>query len=435
MDLKNVALAFALGRAYGLGLSWARSQTMAMDADKWITVKPNGPENKGTPVKIDDSTGEIKAGMGGKFNGKHISAATKNEQVGAQAKIDWSKKKSENFSSGNWWEAGGGSAIEEKPEVKLQDKPHFEEDPETPYYLSKRRYLASEIRANIKERPYKPITKPNEIGQAQKWIKETLGLWGNCEFSRTIGVDAVNACANVMQSLGSRFPEIFAKGWLMHIGTYAQLSKKLRDAAKAQYIENLKRSSLYQRLPDEMKEQYLEKSWNEVRVRAGFSDNANATAYYEYLIGETPESLAKDIDKEPMAAFGMVLTKKGMKDITRPDYFARKHAEGYMSFKTIDGVFWHESGHLMDQMLNVKSNERVKSLWNDFQKVIPKNPFAFSADFDEAKKALSKYGCQKYSEFIAECWAEYNTSDSPRPLAKEVGTIIEDLYRRKFGNE
>lgn len=47
------------------------------DEDKWITVKPNGEENKGRPVRIDGETGVIKAGMGGKFNGQKISEARK----------------------------------------------------------------------------------------------------------------------------------------------------------------------------------------------------------------------------------------------------------------------------------------------------------------------------------------------------------------------
>lgn len=45
--------------------------------DKWITVKPNGPEHKGTPVKLEDD-GTIKAGMGGKFTGKNIGSIKKN---------------------------------------------------------------------------------------------------------------------------------------------------------------------------------------------------------------------------------------------------------------------------------------------------------------------------------------------------------------------
>ena len=39
--------------------------------DKWITVKPNGPDNTGRPVLIGEG-GEIRAGMGGKFNGRSI---------------------------------------------------------------------------------------------------------------------------------------------------------------------------------------------------------------------------------------------------------------------------------------------------------------------------------------------------------------------------
>lgn len=50
----------------------------AMDAkDRWITVKPNGEEHKGRHVKIDGETGEIKAGMGGRYNGQKISEASK----------------------------------------------------------------------------------------------------------------------------------------------------------------------------------------------------------------------------------------------------------------------------------------------------------------------------------------------------------------------
>ena len=50
----------------------------AMDAkERWITVHPNGAENKGRHVKIDGKTGEIKAGMGGRYNGQKISEASK----------------------------------------------------------------------------------------------------------------------------------------------------------------------------------------------------------------------------------------------------------------------------------------------------------------------------------------------------------------------
>lgn len=85
-------IAKKLGQAFKLGFlfSKGRHARMAYDDNKWITVHPNGSENKGTPVMIDGRTGEIKAGMGGKFNGKHISEANKDtskHDVGASANI------------------------------------------------------------------------------------------------------------------------------------------------------------------------------------------------------------------------------------------------------------------------------------------------------------------------------------------------------------
>lgn len=44
------------------------------DADKWITVHPNGKDGHGTPALIGED-GTVKGGMGGKFNGKSIKDA------------------------------------------------------------------------------------------------------------------------------------------------------------------------------------------------------------------------------------------------------------------------------------------------------------------------------------------------------------------------
>ena len=68
-----------LGQAFKLGLAFAKGykqhRGIAQD-DKWITVKPNGENAKGRPVLLGDN-GEIKGGMGGKFNGQKISEARK----------------------------------------------------------------------------------------------------------------------------------------------------------------------------------------------------------------------------------------------------------------------------------------------------------------------------------------------------------------------
>ena len=85
----KIGLAFKLGIIYARGKAHARQ--LANDDAKWITVHPNGKENKGRAALLDSETGEVLGGMGGKFNGKHISAVPqhgKNEQMGAQMRVN-----------------------------------------------------------------------------------------------------------------------------------------------------------------------------------------------------------------------------------------------------------------------------------------------------------------------------------------------------------
>ena len=68
----NATLQNFCSRLASLGFS-VFAQDKAPAEDGWITVKPNGPEHKGQPVEIDDTTGTIKKGFGGKFKGQKIS--------------------------------------------------------------------------------------------------------------------------------------------------------------------------------------------------------------------------------------------------------------------------------------------------------------------------------------------------------------------------
>lgn len=79
-----------MGLAFALGVLYAKGKTITFDEAKWITVKPNGAENKGRPMLIESETGQVLGGIGGGFNGRHISAVKakgKFEQPGAQMQI------------------------------------------------------------------------------------------------------------------------------------------------------------------------------------------------------------------------------------------------------------------------------------------------------------------------------------------------------------
>lgn len=72
----NAILQNFCSRLVSLGFS-VFAQDKAPAEDGWITVKPNGPDKKGSHVEIDDSTGRIKKGMGGKFKGQKLSEIRK----------------------------------------------------------------------------------------------------------------------------------------------------------------------------------------------------------------------------------------------------------------------------------------------------------------------------------------------------------------------
>lgn len=79
-------LAFMKGFLYALG---RQKKKLAQDDAKWITVHPNGQGHKGRPALIDTSSGEVLGGMGGKFNGRHISAVKRgHEQAVSQMNVN-----------------------------------------------------------------------------------------------------------------------------------------------------------------------------------------------------------------------------------------------------------------------------------------------------------------------------------------------------------
>lgn len=68
----NSVLQNFCSRLASLGFS-VFAQDKAPAKDGWITVHPNGKEHKGQHVEIDDETGGVKKGFGGKFKGQKIS--------------------------------------------------------------------------------------------------------------------------------------------------------------------------------------------------------------------------------------------------------------------------------------------------------------------------------------------------------------------------
>lgn len=78
-------------------------------------------------------------------------------------------------------------------------------------------------------------------------------------------------------------------------------------------------------------------------------------------------------------------------------------------------VIDHELGHELDRLLNIRKNPEIIKLW----------------DSSDVRKELSNYGATSKGEMIAEGWAEYVGNPAPRPLAKQIGEIIENEYSKR----
>lgn len=89
---------------------------------------------------------------------------------------------------------------------------------------------------------------------------------------------------------------------------------------------------------------------------------------------------------------------------------------------TIRSILDHEIGHQIDDMLDLWDNVEIAKLYR-------------SMTPGEMTNKLSRYAWDnsnriKEREFVAEAWAEYVNNPEPREVARKVGEIIEEEYRK-----
>lgn len=89
----------------------------------------------------------------------------------------------------------------------------------------------------------------------------------------------------------------------------------------------------------------------------------------------------------------------------------------------------HEIGHELDKFMGIKNMDSFKEIFNREHKL----------GLQSLSEKLSKYGAtagkiisHRPDEMIAEAWAEFTTSNNPRPLAKEIGELIAKTYHTDF---
>lgn len=107
------------------------------------------------------------------------------------------------------------------------------------------------------------------------------------------------------------------------------------------------------------------------------------------------------------------------------DVKSKYHPQGTIGTRSIID---HELGHKLDELLGLKRAMEFEAIYDD----------AVSKGFEYVQDNLSRYawtGDDPKAEFIAEAWAEYLYSDSPREMALKIGKLIESQYAKKFGKK
>lgn len=82
-------------------------------------------------------------------------------------------------------------------------------------------------------------------------------------------------------------------------------------------------------------------------------------------------------------------------------------------------VMVHELGHVLDYMTGARDDPEILKIWR-------------SKSIDKGKE-ISRYAKENCAEMIAEAFAEYHTSKSPRPLACRIAKRVDQLYTEKYG--
>ena len=523
------------------------------DGVKWITGKPNGPENKGTPVKLDDRTGEVLAGMGGKFNGRHISAAPRGgrqEQPGAQAVIEWSKapkapQKPQYTGSDKYTKTAKlvkstqkeftpdsvSKAIKDlnypytidldnKDQIlKELDKeydrlrsmgyPYGPDEAEKVYERAMSFQAARKRVDDIFERDYGDLTKgedglePDEVEDLKNLYAERLRLsalervaeasvWytDRADFRSTDFYKALDKASSklgdkvdALAALPSRRPANRQKRQLQQkkkfeAERFKREQKRAMNAFQAQFSKELAKNvkPQIQKLNSD-----LASASTSADVVAALDSSGlmNAPTQGLNLMGpDTARSIGQaysDIcSKFPFLAgnigrancsrlgsstYGQCSMSRGAIDFNTKYYgrgneasFAASfsnciatqfHPQGVMSKGAAYAVASHELGHAIEGRLEklmkaagVDTTEKRKKRYFISGRVMDKALSNLSLQNDPLviKKELSDYANTDSAEFFAEAVSEYLCSPSPRPVAAEVGKILERFMKNDFSD-
>lgn len=252
----------------------------------------------------------------------------------------------------------------------------------------------------LEQEPPTNVFRPAKtVAEAAKWLKAS-GYAKQVDFGK-MDITVVNAINESLAYHMERFPQL--KQQFGFIGSSQVRFQKVYEADLERH-----RQLARERYPDSDADAFA-KRWTKKQRTSGewataYSGSTISKAYYgDYAYGITfneTKSSAKDLKQ----------FDAGLKRSLETQF----HPVGCDTYKS---VMDHELGHAIDYLLDLRKDPEVVALWR-----------SWGGD----KATLSGYARQNIAEFIAEAWAEYVNNPSPRPIAQQIGDIINARYKARF---
>ena len=254
--------------------------------------------------------------------------------------------------------------------------------------------------------PFEPATT---IAQANKYAKDTLGV--PAVKYNGIDVKVANEWNEALRDTFERFPELREE--LKFVGTIQERNKKLRKDYEKFAFDRLKAEHPNQ--PDDFLEGFAKRQAN--NAVKGFKPSRNTMAQSF----SNDSAVFKDISGVTINkdnALNYMMMQDSMK-------YAETIKWNPIGSKSPRFLLDHEIGHQIDDLLDIRDIPAIQDLFD-------------SRTRDQIKEDLSEYAWNnsnpnRYSEMIAEGWAEYLNNPEPREIAKTIGETIEATYKAKFG--
>ena len=149
-----------------------------------------------------------------------------------------------------------------------------------------------------------------------------------------------------------------------------------------------------------------------IQCRTAFENNGLAVAF---ITGSPPYIFS-----------GIIINGKSLhqQTIINNLEFGERSGHSPQGCKSVKSVVEHEIGHILDFMLGISNSREYKKFISQY-------------DILQIGSNLSKYSVMgnviSDREVVAEAYTEYCNNPAPRSIAKNIGQMIEQKYRKIYG--